>query len=290
MSLANKLAEERRARLAAERLLDLKQAELSAANRKLAQHALALTRRIGETEVEVATVRDENEKVKSDLTVAHARVEAAERRLLHSIQTIHDGFAVFDEDGHLLGANSAYLEVFEGLDDVRPGVSYTQLVQLLTEEGLIDTGDLSAAQWRAMMRARWHDPEPDPIIVRFWNGVHVKLIDRRSDGGDMVTLALNVTSEMHQDEAGTETTRTGNSTADLAAIGPEIRTPVNGIVGMAELLADTALTEEQQLYVETIRNSGAALLTTMGNVPDCLYSETLRKTGRSDVDDSVSRK
>ena len=43
MNLASKLAEERRARLAAERLLELKQAELHAANRKLGQHALAYT-------------------------------------------------------------------------------------------------------------------------------------------------------------------------------------------------------------------------------------------------------
>ena len=59
MSLANKLAQERRARLAAERMLALKQAELSAANRKLGQHAMALTRRIGETQAEVETVRGE---------------------------------------------------------------------------------------------------------------------------------------------------------------------------------------------------------------------------------------
>ncbi len=93
MSLAQKLAQERRARLAAERMLSLKQAELSAANRKLGQHAMALTKRIGETQAEVETVRDENEKVKSDLTVAHAKIEVAERRLWHSIQTIQDGFA-----------------------------------------------------------------------------------------------------------------------------------------------------------------------------------------------------
>lgn len=44
MSLTNKLAEERRARLAAERLLELKQAELSAAKPKLGHHALALNK------------------------------------------------------------------------------------------------------------------------------------------------------------------------------------------------------------------------------------------------------
>ena len=190
MSLANKLAEERRARLAAEHLLELKQSELSAANRILGRHARALTRRIGETQAEVATMRNASERVRSDLTEANAKAEIAERRLLHAIQTIPDGFAVFDAEGYLLGANSAYLSVFEGLDDVRPGVSYTQLLHLITEEGLIDTGDLSAPRWRAMMTARWHDPAPAPIVLRFWNNMSVKLIDRRSQSGNMVTLAV----------------------------------------------------------------------------------------------------
>lgn len=135
MSLAEKLAQERRARLAAERLLHLKQAELSAANRKLGRHAIALTRQIDETQAEVATVRDENEKVKSDLTVANAKIEVAERRLWHSIQTIPDGFAFFDGNNTLIGANAAYLSVFDGLEEVAPGISYPRILEILTHEG-----------------------------------------------------------------------------------------------------------------------------------------------------------
>ena len=86
MSLANKLAEERRARLAAERLLEQKQAELQAANRKLGRHARALSEEIVETRAEVQTVRDENARVKSDLNVANEKVAIAERRLWHSIE------------------------------------------------------------------------------------------------------------------------------------------------------------------------------------------------------------
>ncbi len=71
MSRANKRAEERRGRLAAGRLLEQKQAELQAANRKLGRHALALTEEIFETRAEVQTVRDENARVKSDLSAAN---------------------------------------------------------------------------------------------------------------------------------------------------------------------------------------------------------------------------
>ena len=73
MSLATRLAEERRARLAAERLLELKQAELFAANRKLDAHARDLSHQVEETQAE-------NEQVKSDLNAAHERVQLAEQR------------------------------------------------------------------------------------------------------------------------------------------------------------------------------------------------------------------
>ena len=119
MSLADQLARERRARLAAERLLDQKQAELFAANQKLGLHAKALSDEISVTRAEVANVRDENSRVLSDLTRANQRMQVAERRLWQSIQAFPDGFAFFNGDGRLIAANDAYLTTFSGLDEVR---------------------------------------------------------------------------------------------------------------------------------------------------------------------------
>ncbi|WP_433990050.1 Sensor histidine kinase RcsC (plasmid) [Pseudoseohaeicola sp. NH-UV-7] len=273
MSLANKLAEERRARLAAERLLELKQAELFAANRKLGNHARALSDEIVETRAEVATVRDENVRVKSDLTVAHQKVEIAERRLWHSIETIEDGFAVFDVDSNLVAANAAYLSVFDGLEDVRPGVNYVHILQLLTEEGIVNTGGLSAIDWRAMMTDRWHAPTPEPIVVELWNRLFIRLVDKRGQGGDVVSLGLNITASVRYEQELKEARRNAEAanrtkSAFLANMSHEIRTPMNGVVGMAELLTDTELSAEQQLYVTTIKNSGEALLVIINDVLD----------------------
>jgi len=273
MDLANKLAEERRARLAAERLLELKQAELSAANRKLGRHALALTKQVGATQAEMATVRDENEKVKSDLTVANEKIEIAERRLWLSIQAIQDGFAFFDADSRLIGANGAYIDFFDGLEEIAPGVSYMRILQILTDEGLIDTEDRTPDEWRAMMTDRWLSPTPEPVVMRTWNDQYVKLIDQRGHGGDVVSLALNITStvryeaQLREERERAEAANRAKS-AFLANMSHEIRTPMNGVVGMAELLADTDLTEEQRLYATTIRHSGEALLVIINDVLD----------------------
>ena len=273
MTLAHKLSEERRARLAAERLLEMKEAELFSANRKLGRHARALSERIEETEAEVANVRDENRQVKSDLSAAHQKIEIAERRLWQSIRTIRDGFAFFNADNEMVGANDAYLSVFDNLEDMKPGVTYPEVLLALTEEGIVDTEDLTPAEWRASMLARWNEPDPKPRIIRFWNGLYAKLIDERGPDGDVVSLALNITDTIRYEnqlkkarfdaEAASRT-----KSAFLANMSHEIRTPMNGIVGMADLLAETGLGEEQQLFVDTIRNSGEALLTIINDVLD----------------------
>ena len=57
-------------------------------------------------------------------------------------------------------------------------------------------------------------------------------------------------------------------TSFLAMMSHEIREPMNGVVGMARLLRDTPLDNEQRLYVDSAIESAEALLTIVNDILD----------------------
>jgi signal transduction histidine kinase/DNA-binding response OmpR family regulator/HAMP domain-containing protein len=54
----------------------------------------------------------------------------------------------------------------------------------------------------------------------------------------------------------------------LANMSHEVRTPMNGVIGMAELLMDTRLDPEQREYVQAVRSSAEALLSVINDILD----------------------
>ncbi len=54
----------------------------------------------------------------------------------------------------------------------------------------------------------------------------------------------------------------------LAQISHEVRTPMNGVIGMARMLGQSSLREDQRQYVETIERSGETLLSMINGILD----------------------
>ena len=202
MEMTERLAKERRARLAAERLLEQKSRELFAANQKLAMHARVLSDEIvvqrsvvREAQSEAEALKGQNARFVTALENAHTVAVMAERRLWDSIDTIRDGFAVFDSGLQMVAANRAYTGGFAGLN-VGPGVSYGSVLQLAAERGLVRLEGEPVDDWVARMLARLEDEVIEPVVVQMANGNYLRLVDRRARDGDLVTLAIDITEQM----------------------------------------------------------------------------------------------
>jgi signal transduction histidine kinase/DNA-binding response OmpR family regulator len=79
----------------------------------------------------------------------------------------------------------------------------------------------------------------------------------------MIFLARRLRAARQQAEAGSRA-----KSSFLAAMSHEVRTPMNGVIGMTGLLLDTDLTAEQREYAETVRRSGEGLLTVINDILD----------------------
>ncbi|BCA54784.1 putative Hybrid histidine kinase [Nitrospira sp. KM1] len=60
----------------------------------------------------------------------------------------------------------------------------------------------------------------------------------------------------------------------FATISHELRTPMNGVIGMAGLLRDSALSDDQRGCVDTIHQCGEALLSIINDILDCSKIES----------------
>ncbi len=195
MSLAERLAQERRARMAAERLLQQRTLDLQAAEARLALHAKGMFERIvaerdaaRSAATEAAGLRGEQARFIADLDRAQSSVVTAERRLWDSIEALRDGYALLDPDLRLVGANRAFHAFLHGTP-VAGGVAMGDIFTAAVAAGLL-VPDTDVLAWLTRAEA-----EPPPTVVTRTDGVTLQLTRRQTADGDTVLVLHDITAD-----------------------------------------------------------------------------------------------
>ena len=207
--------------------------------------------------------------VSRDVTEAKQR-EAELRRLSLVAQHANDGVFIADESGRIQYVNKAFMRMTGLRQDELVGRTVVGLFEEPdTDPGLKQRISESIRQKRSV---RAELLLLDRSGGRTWVECSIaSLTDENGELAGHINVSRDV-SEAKQREAELAEAKAvaeealQTKTRFLATMSHEVRTPLNGIIGTADLLATTALDCDQTDYVDTLVQSGDALLTIVNDI------------------------
>lgn len=214
----------------------------------------------------------DRKKAEEDLRLARDAAGEAQTLMRDAIESVSEGFALFDEDDRLVLSNSMYRELYRySDDDAAPGRSLKDLIDLDVARGTIARD--SDGEQMLLRRTKSYGKSDETFDLPLADGRWVQIRDRRTSAGGTVSIHADVTERKQVEglllKAKEEAENLARVKSDfVAVVSHEVRTPMNGVLGMARLLRDTELDEEQRECVETIVASGESLLTIIDDLLD----------------------
>ncbi len=220
------------------------------------------------------TINDEIVSIHVDVT-EDVRMEAElERQRLYMeslLANTPDGITLLDKEGNFVLFNERFLELY-GIDrKIEWGISYFDLAAKFG-----DLKHLSEHERRREIQRRYEfafDPSATNIRRRLGDGRTLNVNKTNlPDGGSVMTMR-DMTVDLQRETDLVEARRLAEESSRhksefVARMSHEMRTPLNGILGVAALLQNTLLDKQQNELIDVISGSGKVLLRLIDDILD----------------------
>ena len=165
----------------------------------------------------------------------------ARRQLTDAIESISEGFSLYDEDDRLVRCNSRYREIMFPLgteDYMLPGTPFETIARIAAERGVMLDAQDRTDDWVAERMAKHRDPS-GPFEIHRRGDRWVQINERKTQEGGTVAVYTDITT-LKQTE--TELRDAHHTMSKFVRfLSHDLHTPLNNVIGYLGLVKESAI-------------------------------------------------
>lgn len=223
----------------------------------LFETAIALEGRVRDRTADLERALSDLAATNAELAAAKEQADGAERRLRDAINSINEGFAIFDADDRLILCNDTYLGLWPKVAPrIQPGLTFGEIVRMVGESGETLGARVSRERWVSDRLAQ-HSVADGGHIQVLADGRWIQANELRTSEGGIVGIYTDIT-DVKAEDARQRARELAEKTAILQATLDNIRLGVavydadhRLIASNGNLLATIGLPEDGLPLVKT---------------------------------------